>query len=55
MPNCKEGSPMNHFIRTAVASFALTLTGYVAADEISCQDITVGNLSTPDGVTDALH
>ncbi|MFZ5316489.1 DUF1471 domain-containing protein [Enterobacter asburiae] len=55
---------MNRIIRTTIAALALTLTGNAsAADEIDRQDaagmmvsghISVGNLSTPDEVTDAL-
>lgn len=55
---------MNRIIRTTIAALAFTLAGYAsAADEINRQDaadlipsghISVGNLSTPDEVTDAL-
>ena len=54
---------MNRIIRTTIAALALTLAGYAAADEINRQDAadlmpsghtSVGNLSTPDEVTNAL-
>ncbi|MBN5232412.1 DUF1471 domain-containing protein [Serratia marcescens] len=54
---------MKSIVRTTIAALALTLANYATADEINRQDaadlipsghISVGNLSTPDEVTDAL-